>query len=107
MTRTGFDFPALLPRLIYPEFELAPDEPTYDPDIHLSLTEPDFAVLLDGFRRVSRAPKLDQPIAPNGDSQLAYTGPFRLLSDEGYRVLRKIIQRELQHEMGDERQPAY
>ncbi|CAF4810245.1 unnamed protein product [Rotaria sp. Silwood1] len=107
MTLTSLDSLALPPRLKHSEYEFAPDEPTYDPDIHLSLTEPDFVVLLDGFRRVSKAPKLNQPVAPNGDSQVAYTGPFRLLSDEGYRVLRNIIQRTLEHEMGDERQPAY
>ena len=97
----------LPPSLTHPKFEFASDEPVYDPDIHLSLTEPDFVVLLDGFRHVPKAPQLDQAISANGDSQLAYTGPFRLLSEEGYRVLRKIIQRELVHEVGDERQPSY
>jgi hypothetical protein len=107
MAFTRLDSPALPPRLTYPEFEFASNEPTYNPDIHLSLTEPDFVVLLNGFQYVSKAPKLDQPVASNGDSQLAYTGPFRLLSDEGYRVLRNILEHELEHEMGDERQPAY
>ena len=78
----GVDTLPLPPTLTYPEFEFALDEPVYDPKIHLSLTEPDFVVLLDGFLHVPKAPKLDQPAATNGDSQLAYTGPFRLLSDE-------------------------
>lgn len=107
MALTRVDSPVLPPRLAHPEFEFASDEPTYDPDIHLSLTEPDFVVLLDSYRRVSKAPKLDQPVASNGGSQLAYTGPFRLLSDEGYQILRYILQRQLEHEMSDERQPAY
>jgi hypothetical protein len=107
MALASVDTLTLPPSLTYPEFEFASDEPTYDPDIHLSLTEPDFVVLLDGFRHVPKAPKLDRPVAANGDSQLAYTGPFRLLSDEGYLVLRKILQRELAHEMADERQPGY
>lgn len=107
MTSTSVDYLPLPPRLTHPDFEFASDEPIYDPDIHLALTEPDFVVLLDGFRHVVQAPKLDKTVAPNGDSQLAYTGPFRVLSDEGYRVLRSILQRELQHEVGDERQPAY
>jgi hypothetical protein len=107
MIRANVDIPALPPRLIHPEFEFASDEPAYDPNIHLSLTEPDFVVLLDGFRHVPKAPKLDRPVASNGNSQLAYTGPFQLLSDEGYSVLRKILQRELVHQIGDERQPAY
>jgi hypothetical protein len=40
MTLASVDIPALPPRLTHPEFEFAPDEPAYDPDIHLSLTEP-------------------------------------------------------------------
>ena len=107
MVLLGVDSPTLPPRLSSPDFEFASDEPCYDPDIHLSLTEPDFVVLLNGFQRVSKAPELNQPVASNGGSQLAYTGPFRLLSDEGYRVLRSILQRTLEHEMGDERQPAF
>jgi hypothetical protein len=90
------------PLLGHPEFELDPDEPVYDPDIHLSLMEPEFVVLLDKFERVSKAPKLERPAAANGDGQLAYTGPFRVLSDEGYRVLRMILQREQVHQKGDD-----
>ena len=86
------------PLLSHPKFEMYTDEPVYDPDVHLSLTEPEFVVLLDNFRHVPEAPKLDRPTASNGDSQLAYTGPFRLLSDEGYQVLRTIIQRESTHQ---------
>ena len=84
MVLISVDNSVLPPRLTYPKFEFAPDEPVDDPDIHLSLTEPDFIVLLDGwFRYVAKAPKLDRPPASNGDSQLGYTAPFRLLSDEG------------------------
>lgn len=86
------------PLLSHPKFEIYTDEPVYDPDAHLSLTEPEFVVLLDNFRHVPKAPKLNRPIASNGDSQLAYTGPFRLLSDEGYRVLLTIIKRESAHQ---------
>ncbi|CAF1172563.1 unnamed protein product [Rotaria sordida] len=75
------------PLLIDPEIEFYIDEPTFDPDIHLTMTEPDFVVLLDGLQHVPKAPQLPQPVASNGDSQVAYSGPFRLLSDEDYRVL--------------------
>lgn len=89
-----------------PDMEIYTDEPVFDPDIHLSMTEPDFVVLLDGFQHVAKAPRLSQPVAANGDSQLAYTGPFRILSDEGYRVLRMILEREMAHRTSDERHPA-
>ncbi len=88
--------------LRYPEFVIEPNEPVYDPDIHLSLTEPDFVVLLDKFERVPKAPKLDRPLASNGDGQLAYTSPFRVLSDEGYQVLRSILDREYIHRRNDD-----
>ena len=98
---------SLCPVLAHPNFEIASDEPPYDPDIHLAPTEPEFVVLLDGYRSVPKAPKLDRPIASNGESQLAYTGPFRLLSDEGYQVLRKILQRELAHKESNDRWSAF
>ena len=37
------------PLLVDPECEIYADEPVFNPDIHLALTEPDFVVLLDGF----------------------------------------------------------
>jgi hypothetical protein len=82
------------------------NEPIYDPDIHLALTEPDFVVLLDGFKHVPKAPQLAKPVADNGESQIAYTGPFRLLSDEGYRVLQTILKREMMYQISDARHPA-
>ncbi|CAF1164468.1 unnamed protein product [Rotaria sp. Silwood1] len=69
------------PLLVDLDSELYTDEPIYDPDIHLALSEPDFVVLLDGFQHVSKAPQLSKPIAATGESQIAYTGPFRVLSD--------------------------
>jgi hypothetical protein len=96
----------LPPLLVDPESELYADEPIYDPDIHLAMTEPDFVVLLDGFQRVPKAPQLVKPTAANGESQIAYTGPFQLLSDEGYRVLLTILKREMAYQMSDARQPA-
>ena len=54
---------SLCPVLAHPNFEIASDEPSYDPDIHLAPTEPEFVVLLDGYRSVPKAPKLDRPIS--------------------------------------------
>ena len=94
------------PLLVDPDSELYTDELIYSPDIHLSLTEPDFVVLLDGFQHVPKAPQLAKPVAATGESQIAYTGPFRLLSDEGYRVLRTILKREMAYQISDVRHPA-
>ena len=94
------------PLLADPENELYTDEPTFDPDIHLAMTEPDFIVLLDGFQRVPKATQLPKPVPANGESQLAYTGPFRLLSEEGYRVIREILKREMKYQISDARHPA-
>ncbi len=97
----------LMPSLLVdPDCEIYADEPVFDPDIHLALTEPDFVVLLDGFQHVPKAPQLAKPVSANGESQIAYTGPFRLLSDEGYRVLRKILKREMEHQICDVRHPS-
>ena len=50
---------SMSPLLSHPNFEIYSNEPIYDPDVHLSLTEPEFVVLLDNFRRVPKAPKPD------------------------------------------------
>ena len=94
------------PLLVDRDSELYTDEPIYNSDIHLALTEPDFVDLLDGFHHVPKAPQLARPIVANGESQIVYTGPFRLLSDEGYRVLRTMLTREMAHQLSDVRHPA-
>ncbi|CAF3743412.1 unnamed protein product [Rotaria sordida] len=94
------------PLLVDPDSELYTDEPIYDPDIHLALSEPDFVILLEGFQHVPKAPQLSKPVSATGESQIAYTGPFRVLSDEGYRVLRMILKREMAYQISDERHPA-
>jgi hypothetical protein len=99
----AFPLPPLLA-----DFDSEPyaDEPVYDSDLHLALSKPDYVVLLDGFQTVPEAPQLAQPVAANGESQIAYTGPFRLLSDEGFRILRTILQREMAYQISDARHPA-
>ena len=94
------------PLLVDSESQLYDDEPVFDPDIHLALTEPEFVVLLDGFQHVPKAPQLAKPVEDNGQSQIAYSGPFRLLSDEGYRVLREILKREMAYQISDARHPS-
>lgn len=106
MSRESNTIMLLPPLLIDQDYALYADEPVFDPKIHLDLTEPDFVVLLDGFQHVPKAPQLTQAIASGGESQLAYTGPFRILSNEGYRVLRMILQREMAYQICDSRHPS-
>ncbi|CAF1447565.1 unnamed protein product [Didymodactylos carnosus] len=87
------------------KYPLVDDEPKYDPSIHLNIVEPEFVVLLNNnFQRVKHAPAIDfeQGVYK---SQVAYTAPFRILSDEGYKVLKSIIKREFINCEGDQRQP--
>ena len=106
MSRSRNSTVVMPPLLADRDSELYADEPIFDPNIHLTMTEPDFVVLLDGFQRVAKAPPLIKPVATNGESQVAYTGPFQLLSDEGYRVLREILKREMKYQISDARHPA-
>jgi len=64
------------------------EEPTFDPTIHLAIEPPRSITLLD-FSEVKETP----PIKGNAQSPLAYTSAFRLLSEEGVTVLRRILER--------------
>jgi len=73
------------------------DEPRWNPDIHLNITDPDYVVKLDTWEQV----KLNQIESVRNrkdgttDSKLGFTAPFGLLTDEGVRVILKILRREL------------
>lgn len=91
----------------FPSFpEFVPDkfgvsdfkEPVYDPKIHLDLKMPEYIVNLkfDKFFPTSdlltngsedELEKLKEFLKPG----LAFSAPFRLLSDEGLRVMREIV----------------
>jgi len=91
--------------LKYDKYACWEDEPMYDASIHLNIVEPEFVVLLNNnFQRVKQAPSIDFNVGIY-KSQLAYTAPFRLLSDEGYKVLTSIIKREFVNCESDQRQP--
>lgn len=77
-------------------------EPKFDPDVHLHIEEPRSITLLD-FTEVKKTPT----VQGNTQSPLAYTSAFRLLSDEGVRVLREIIERNKKYVKSSARQPAY
>jgi hypothetical protein len=60
----------------------------FDPAVHLQFEPPKSVVDLN-FQTIP-FPVQD----PNSFAGLAYTAPFRILSDEGVRVLRSIMDRE-------------
>lgn len=66
-----------------------PGIPEFDPRVHLDLSVPEYSERLGDFDRIR--PFDVSPVNTNRGSELAFTAPFRLLSDEGVRVLRKIL----------------
>ena len=67
-----------------------PTEPLFDPSIHLALSLPEYVVTFPHMQKVKRAP----PVTSNKGSSFAFSGPFQLLSEEGLREVRSIVQRE-------------
>jgi hypothetical protein len=67
------------------------DEPVFDPDVHLNLEMPKYVRVLPDFEPMDKTPCFanDQ----NG-SRFAYSAPFQVFSQEGMRVIKKIIRRE-------------
>jgi len=60
------------------------DEPTFDPSIHLDLQMPEFVTTFPNYKKSSKGK----------EGNLAYSKPFQILSNEGLKVLRKIVKRE-------------
>ena len=67
-----------------------PNEPKFDASIHLNLSSPEYVVTFPSMTKVKRAPQ----VTSNKGSSFAYSGPFQLLSEEGLKVVRSIVQRE-------------
>ena len=65
-------------------------EPTFDPKGHLNLVKPPYVVTFPNLDKVPQA----QPVTSNKGSNFAWSGPFQLLSEEGLRVVRNIVNRE-------------
>jgi hypothetical protein len=63
-------------------------EPTYEPAKHLALSVSVTLTTFD-FEEVASMP----PVKGNEPSNLAYTSSFRVLSDEGVKVLRLILKK--------------
>ena len=65
-------------------YAYAEDEPRYDPAQHLSLEFPDRIWSLEEFG-------YDPEVIASCASPVALTSPFRILSDEGVRILHQIL----------------
>ncbi|MEL6983106.1 MAG: hypothetical protein AAFO29_11840, partial [Actinomycetota bacterium] len=69
-----------------PGYRWLPDEPVFDPDRHLALTEPDEVILLRDLGYD------DEEIATKA-TPVAISSPFRVLSDEGAEVMQDVARR--------------
>lgn len=67
------------------------DEPRFDAKLHLNLELPDYVRVFPDFAAMKRTPPFINDI--NG-SKFAYSAPFQVFSEEGMKVLKKIIKRE-------------
>lgn len=92
--------PTSYPRINPPEHTPLLDEPVYDPERHLALSEPEETYTLDELGYKSS-------IVRECPTELAVTVPFRLLSDEGVETLRHVVAQLRAHARVDgERSPA-
>ena len=73
---TAVAFPAQQP----PGYEWLPDEPAFDPSVHLALEAPTSSITLHDLGYD------DETIAPTA-TPFAASSPFRVMSDEGAAVL--------------------
>jgi hypothetical protein len=85
-----------------PEFELVAEDVQFNAAIHLDIQEPKTVYLLNGYEKVEVTP---EPKEQDGLSQMAFTTPFKLLSDEGVAALRQVINREKELARSTERIP--
>jgi len=77
-------------------------EPVYDPTIHLQITPPEYVIGLDYKKYKFPFSEEDKRTFPG----MSVSAPFRVVSDEGLRVLRSIYQKNKPLIIRGERQSA-
>lgn len=102
------DILPLPPSFFFDIIKENPEEPIFDPNIHLDLEMPKKVALTDTFELQT----LNESGVPrvNGEatgSQLAYTDVFKFLSNEGIRVLKDIVERDTDFIRKNHRNLAY
>ena len=90
--------PISFPQSSPPGHEYLPNEPTYNPDVHLALEKPDYVYRLADFGYGSE-------VLTRCASDLAVTGPFRLLSEAGVAALHEVSLALQNYQKGCERIP--
>ena len=63
----------------------------FDPAIHLNLEMPDYVRVFPDFKKMKKTPEF---FGDAKGSSFTYSSPFQVFSEEGMRVLKKIIKRE-------------
>jgi len=89
-------------------FVEATNEPTWDPSVHLQLEAPAFLKTLTKGAQLCDWSKFPAPTHLEDGNEfpgLAYSAPFRLLSDEGVRAMREIISNNEANTRSFERTP--
>ena len=92
--------PLHLPKSLPDGFALDPTEPRFDSAVHLQIELPT-AVHSSDFVNYS----FPYEHGAADSFSLGYTEPFRLLSDEGVRVLQAIVSKNECHAKSNERTP--
>lgn len=77
-----------------------PSEPVFDPTIHLQIEPPKYLIGLDYKEYSFPLSEEDKKIFPG----ISVSAPFRILSDEGLRVVRSVYTKNKDFQLGKHRQ---
>jgi len=89
------------------EENLIPNEPKYDPNIHLDLKFPEFITTIDTETQLFETVRyIDYKLKKT--HKFLYTTPFRVLSEEGQKFLKKLAALDgAKHAQSDNRMPLF
>jgi len=79
----------------YENNDFVEQEPRWNPDLHLRITEPEYVVRLDNWEKVKSVEPVKGRKDGSTDSKLGFTAPFGLLTPEAVDIVRKICFREM------------
>jgi len=79
----------------YEKNNFAEQEPRWNPDIHLRITEPEYVVRLNTWEKTKSVEPVKGRKDGTTDSKLGFTAPFGLLTPAAVEIVRKICFREM------------
>jgi len=79
----------------YEKNDFVEQEPRWNPEIHLRITEPEYVVRVGTWDKVKCVESVKSRNDGTTDSKLAFTAPFGLLTPEAVEIMRKICFREM------------